>query len=147
LNVQVSLKNEAVAPWKEVSCCEACWMAREDRCVCKCGGLYHGFGNPDNEEKVEKRRRIRKHIQEKCAHYQAYPSAQRYKKLITDPHCHCGYDLSDELVLAYSHPSGWEIEESNELQWLWITCPNCGYDMSLWKLGVPRDANILVEAS
>lgn len=27
-------------------CCEACYMAAEEECTCRCGGLYHGRGNP-----------------------------------------------------------------------------------------------------
>lgn len=26
-------------------CCEACWFALEEECVCKCGGQNHGKGN------------------------------------------------------------------------------------------------------
>lgn len=34
---------KAEEPWKDV-CCRACWFAKRERCVCKCGGKYHGKG-------------------------------------------------------------------------------------------------------
>ena len=27
-------------------CCEACYMAQEEVCVCRCNGKWHGAGNP-----------------------------------------------------------------------------------------------------
>ncbi len=55
MNLQISLRKEPVKPWADV-CCEACWMAKLDRCVCRCKGQYHGIGRPEaskNEEKEE----------------------------------------------------------------------------------------------
>lgn len=44
MEVQVSLKKEAVEPWSGV-CSQSCWYAAKDRCTCRCGGRYHGQGN------------------------------------------------------------------------------------------------------
>ena len=27
-------------------CCKACYMAQEEVCKCRCGGKFHGAGNP-----------------------------------------------------------------------------------------------------
>ena len=40
-------------PWDGI-CVEACWYAREKRCVCRCGGRHHGKGRNGHEEKLEK---------------------------------------------------------------------------------------------
>ena len=34
-------------------CCEACWFAEEEKCVCRCGGVNHGKGLHESEEKEE----------------------------------------------------------------------------------------------
>lgn len=109
-------------------CCKACWFAKKEKCVCKCGGVHHGTGTRRNSGED--------------AFNKYYESAQLYKKLISDPHCHCGYDLLTESILAYPHSEGWQIEESKELHWLFIHCPKCDYDMSLWKIGVPRNVTL-----
>jgi len=35
--------SQRVHPWDGV-CCEACWMAREKECACRCHGRNHGAG-------------------------------------------------------------------------------------------------------
>ena len=144
LSFQLSLDKQIVKPYTGI-CCESCWKANKKKCTCRCGGEHHGAGNPDhpNYQKMnEKRIRVAQSVNWNYRTYRTYPSAQTYKKLITDPHCHCGFDLSKEPVLAYAHSDGWEVAESDELQWLCIICPNCGYDMSIWKIGVPREATL-----
>lgn len=32
-------------PWIEIGCCESCYYAREVKCVCRCGGAFHGKGS------------------------------------------------------------------------------------------------------
>lgn len=139
MNKQKDLEGNDAEPWAGI-CCKACYYAKGEKCVCKCGGMHHGKGNPNYEiEKTRLRRKYKKI--EPNDHY--YPSAQKYRKLITDPKCHCGFDLSKETIWSYDHCDGWEVEETDALQWLWIECPKCHYQMSIWKLGVSREANIL----
>lgn len=54
-------------------------------------------------------------------------------------HCLCGADLSKEPIVYYlPHSAGWTIKTEGEKVWLYVKCPKCGYDMSIWKMGVPR---------
>lgn len=34
-------------------CCESCWNAREEECVCRCGGANHGKGLTGKFSKLE----------------------------------------------------------------------------------------------
>ena len=51
--------------------------------------------------------------------------------------CLCGRDLRGDQVHGYPHDAGWETDAGR--MWLFIHCPDCGYEMAIWKLGVPRD--------
>lgn len=132
-NHQLNLENEDAAPWDGI-CCEQCWTATGEKCECRCGGAHHGKGSGKS--------------QEESALKKYYPSAQRYRKFITDPVCGSNarhphdVDLSSEIIWGYPHSDGWEIEKTDKLQWLYISCPVCGHDWSLWKLGVSRTATI-----
>lgn len=128
---QSTIDNDISDPWNGI-CCEACWNASGERCQCRCGGTYHGAGNPNKQENKISRKPL----------YPIYPSAQLYKKLISDPHCHCGFDLSKEPVQAHDHSDGWEVKEVEPFQWLWIACPKCGYDTAIWKMGVSRGTRL-----
>lgn len=137
---QTNLEGESAEPYEGI-CCEACWFAKGEKCQCHCGGEHHGKGHESNPEMYEQIHLKRKYKSVgKDDHF--YPSAQKYKQLITDPKCHCGFDLSNDVVWGYDHSDGWEVSETEHFQWLWIECPKCGYQMSLWKLGVPRDASV-----
>jgi len=60
------------------------------------------------------------------------------KNLIRIRKCqYCGAPLPIDDIRYYPHPNGWDIEGLGRV-WLYIRCPKCGYDWSLWKLGVPR---------
>jgi len=62
-------------------------------------------------------------------------------------HCICGEELKNEPILYYvppilyyvPHEDGWTIKNEWQKVWLYIKCPQCGYDCSIWKLGVPRE--------
>jgi len=55
------------------------------------------------------------------------------------PKCRsCGEQLP-ATIEHYPHSGGWEVWGFREKQWLYVACPNCGYDWALWKLGVPRE--------
>jgi len=76
-------------------------------------------------------------------HYDQNSKAQAYADLIKDFACRtCSFDLRNEPILHYNHSSGWPVEGYNEKQWLFITCPKCGYQNALWKLGVSRSASL-----
>ena len=144
MNHQANLDGNDAEPWADV-CCKACYYAKHEKCVCRCNGLHHGKGNPNREMDEHKQKLRYKNKIGPHDHY--YPSAQKYRKLITNPKCHCGFDLSNETIWAYDHSDGWEVKEVDSFQWLWIKCPSCGYEMSLWKIGVSRDANIVEDES
>jgi len=48
---KVKVKKAHPAPWDGI-CCEACWNATEEKCVCSCGGTNHGRGKSGNYEKL-----------------------------------------------------------------------------------------------
>lgn len=50
--------------------------------------------------------------------------------------CHCGTDLRGLPVVGYPHDGGYETPIGK--YWLYILCPNCRYEMALWKLGIER---------
>jgi len=127
-------KEEKSEPWKGI-CCKTCWYAKGKRCKCRCGGKYHGMGNPNY--KHERARRLDESIGEKIL---PESQAKKFREQITDPRCLCGFDLSDEPIRYYGpHSGGWKVEGESEPQWLYIVCPKCGWQAALWKLGVPRE--------
>lgn len=50
--------------------------------------------------------------------------------------CLCGRDLRGDQVHGYRHEAGWMTDAGR--MWLFIPCPECGYEMALWKIGIPR---------
>ncbi len=112
-------------------CCEACYTAKEKKCTCKCNGAYHGLGRhtmPNDGSTSED-------------FYLSGEEAKPFLDQIERKECRwCGADLSHELVQAYGpHSGGWNVKGYDEPLWLFIRCPKCKYDWSLWKLGVARD--------
>ncbi len=45
----------------------------------------------------------------------------------------------DGPIRCYDHSGGWTVEGMSGKHWLFVTCPECGYDWSLSKLGVARE--------
>jgi len=68
------------------------------------------------------------------------PSLDDYRAQIKETQCRwCGYRDLDQLVIQfYPHDEGWWVGTLDKKQWLYIECPQCHYDWSLWKLGIPR---------
>jgi Zn finger protein HypA/HybF involved in hydrogenase expression len=58
---------------------------------------------------------------------------RRTKNLVCN---HCCEDLSDEYVDAYQHDGGWVIPGVSGRFWLYITCPDCGWETSFSKFGI-----------
>ena len=50
--------------------------------------------------------------------------------------------LGQQPIQMYSHDDGWPLRDRNGHQWLFVTCPTCKNDMSLNKLGIPRNQRI-----
>ncbi len=92
-----------------------------------------------DEFSIKRTRRGLEQANHDLSMYPPIPEAQQYKELITNFKCSCGTDLKDEPIHAYAHDGGWEVE-GHGLMWLWITCPGCGYQHAIWKLGVSRSA-------
>jgi len=67
-----------------------------------------------------------------------------YKWLVEALECKCvtcKTPLKDLEIELYQHEDGWEVRHLKGKYWLYITCPNCGYQNSFEKLGIPRDKN------
>lgn len=52
----------------------------------------------------------------------------------------CQSVLSHQSVEYYDHDGGYMVDGFQQKQWLYLTCPGCGYQWSLVKLGVARGA-------
>jgi len=39
--------------WKELGCVKACWFAKGEKCVCRCGGVHHGKGSGKRLEQFQ----------------------------------------------------------------------------------------------
>ena len=124
MKIQTRFGNKAKEPWQDI-CCEACWNAREKKCTCHCGGIYHGEGLKREENYGDK--------------IIADGLVQHYLEQISDFRCRwCGADMKGESVHGYEHVGGWVVHGYDEKQWLYIVCPKCHYQWALWKLGVTR---------
>lgn len=129
-------------------CCDSCYNAKEDRCVCKCGGAYHGLGNLNRQTNGGSRTKSKRRTQIDPEYEFILPEeeAKFFRQFYNSHHpretiCFCGRDLKDDPIVYYKpHGAGWPVKCESVLVWLYVKCPNCGYDMSIWKMGVPRNA-------
>jgi hypothetical protein len=61
-----------------------------------------------------------------------------------DPRHKKSVELRYLPIKGYPHSGGWKVPgvagdpDEDGLYWLYITCPRCGYDWAIWKLGVSR---------
>ena len=46
----------------------------------------------------------------------------------------CGSRFNLDNVHCYSHDGGILVKGYERKQWVYMTCPHCGYDWALWKL-------------
>ena len=51
-NGKTGNKKKKPAPWDGI-CCETCWNATKENCVCRCGGANHGRGKSGDYVKLE----------------------------------------------------------------------------------------------
>ncbi|HPF68261.1 MAG TPA: hypothetical protein PLC20_11350 [Flavobacteriales bacterium] len=69
-----------------------------------------------------------------------FPDVAEWVRDHCDPsrsRCLCGRDLRGDQVLGYPHDAGWVTDAGR--MWLYIPCPECGYEMAIWKIGVSRE--------
>lgn len=116
--------------WKGI-CSPRCWNAKGTKCKCKCGGRHHKRGRIIDaaNKKLSDDFVLNKEGQD-------FFRALMLNPAIDD----CGVDITYEPIMAYEHPDGWRVKGYDKPLWLFIHCPKCGYDHSLWKLGVDREA-------
>jgi len=57
--------------------------------------------------------------------------------------CGCGAELHGLTVMGYPHDDGFSTPKGK--MWLFIRCPRCGIDRSLWKMGMSRSNQFLVK--
>lgn len=120
--------NNPAKPWTGI-CCEQCWNATQKRCVCSCGGAFHGMGSGRTNSKE-------KHPFGTAL---TLEQAEPFLKQMKQTKCpHCETQLKWLVILAYPHEQGWTVKGFDKKQWLFIKCPKCKTDRSLWKMGVPR---------
>jgi len=61
-----------------------------------------------------------------------------------DPRHKKNIPLDKQPIKGYPHDGGWKVPgvagdpDESGLYWLYITCPGCGYEWAIWKLGVSR---------
>lgn len=71
------------------------------------------------------------------------PSLKYYRSLLIGKKCMDCYPettilLAKQEIEHYNHENGWPLNGHVEKQWLFITCPNCRYQWSFAKLGIPQ---------
>ena len=72
------------------------------------------------------------------------PILDHYQKLIAGATCRlCEKNgkltpIGHCTLQHYDHDGGWPLKGYSGLRWLYIECPNCNYQWSLWKFGIPR---------
>lgn len=118
-----------------MTCNDKCKYAKGDLCRCVCDGANHGIKSydPEDDEKVE----IILTFEE------AEPFWEKMNRHNT---CSCGYEGIHGLeIYGYKHHGGWDIRDG--IYWLWVRCPECNYNWSIWKLGVPADVKVQKEIS
>lgn len=68
--------------------------------------------------------------------------AKSFKEQYNRSSCRCGYEAFSELpILGYGdHNGGWNLKGyPRNPYWLYVHCPACGYESSIWKIGVKRE--------
>lgn len=59
----------------------------------------------------------------------------QYREKITPVHCSCGFKNLHLLpFVMYPHSGGIAVKNRTYRQWVYIVCPQCGYQWAYWKL-------------
>jgi hypothetical protein len=53
---------------------------------------------------------------------------------VKKPRCICGARDQWDFPEHYEHDGGIKVKGYKELQWVYVHCRNCNYDMALWKI-------------
>lgn len=108
---------------KLAGCTASCYNALHEKCVCRCGGTFHGKGRkyPDPEDE-----------------YLDHKLSLQIWKMARITSCLCGIDLKNKTFQYYEHGAGWRVEGIQGKIWIYVHCPICNYDTALWKLGIHR---------
>ncbi|MGH7164463.1 MAG: hypothetical protein ACREIS_02930 [Nitrospiraceae bacterium] len=70
----------------------------------------------------------------------------RQLALEASPRCpDCGESFGGQILDYYPHSRGWKVTGFVERLWLYLTCRRCGYQWSLWKLGVEINSDVIRE--
>ena len=79
------------------------------------------------------------------------PTIQDYQRQLSGKDCKwCrreNYDngtteivpLDNEPIEHYEHDGGYPVEGYKTNRWLYVVCPKCNYQWSLWKLGISKN--------
>lgn len=108
-------------------CSPRCVTATQKRCECKCGGVHHGALHNENKS---------------LDLFLTPEEASQFLNSIESLHCRwCrNKDKPSSLegypIQRYEHSGGWKVPGLPGRWWLYITCPECGYQWSLRALGV-----------
>ena len=104
-------------------CDRRCLEAREDRCVCSCGGRNHGVLNHVKDARLDDSKHYiyLGHIPEIRRHFEGYVCPS------------CGTPLVRAEILGYEHSDGLYVKSYNMKLWVFARC-KCGYDTAWWKL-------------
>jgi hypothetical protein len=105
-------------------CCEACFYATGEKCVCSCGGVFHGIGTQTEKEDWTLNPEQSKPFYDKIKDYTC---------------SFCGSSLKGVPISYYPHDAGWTVSGLVGKFWLYLVCPKCGYQWALWKLGVKKE--------
>lgn len=105
-----------------------------------------GIG-PICEKKIKKMDRVwrKAGLDQGYFNLELYPHGLDISKLSAEidrigPKCNCGETLRGSNVEHYKHGSGIKVIGYQDLQWIYVHCDNCNYDMALWKIKELRDS-------
>lgn len=120
---------------EDYDCCEACYMAKNKKCTCRCGGAFHGLGNHQhmNDGGAQSTIKTLKPTEQEEAVLTLGDYELKCPNICPD----CGGWLGP--IEHYDHSGGWVVAGFEKKQWLYKTCQKCMYQWALWKLGVLRE--------
>lgn len=130
-------------------CCEACYYAEGPDCDCQCHGAYHGLGRVNKRDNAKPKRTVNMALGPEdifLTDSQAAPFKTQYREGEACAYPHEEVLLKKEPIRGYPHENGWKVQGLEGTWWLYVKCPLCGYDWSIWKLGVDRafDPTVIV---
>src|SRR3989304_4585705 len=80
------------------------------------------------------------------------PTLEQYQQMLEQVNAKCKWcedhvtpiktELATRSIEYYEHDGGWNVDGFDQKQWLYVTCPICKYEWSLWKLGIDRPNGI-----